>query len=440
MSVRSGRWGGARVVLIVAFLTLTFISALSPAWAADCTDPVRPEGTIGYNTTHHVMQYCNGTEWVAYHALPGGGGGSAGCAAPTSCPDVGDVCSDGSLFAGFLAADDGSCRAIFVTDTNQSTSSQWKTANGTNDIIDPTDKNDAVDGQYNRDNRGSGTFPAFELCENNTYHGKNDWYLPARAEFNLLWLNQAAIDANAAGNFTTSTFWSSTEVSTSSYAWYQYFGFGDQNGNPKTTIYAVRCVRSEDATTGSSGGGSGPFATCGGAPADCTNIGDVCTDGTVFAGCHPHPALSDQRLFLHPNNQSSSEDWNQAGSEANSGIDDSVAAANYDGRANQTWIEANRAVNATNYDAFYLCKQLNDSSSQGHTDWYLPSRIELYYLWSVQDDINNASLGGDDFIATIYWSSTEYIGTSAWYQSFSFGTQSFATKATGYDVRCLRRD
>lgn len=167
--------------------------------------------------------------------------GGGGCTAPASCTNVGDVCSDGSLFAGFMVYN-GSCEPLYVTDDNQSTSSLWKTATGTNDITDPADKNDAVDGQYNRDNRGGGTFPAFELCENNTYHGKNDWYLPARAELNLLWLNQAAIDANAAGNFTTSNYWSSTEYNTN-YAWYQLFGGGNQNGINKTFAYAVRCVR-----------------------------------------------------------------------------------------------------------------------------------------------------------------------------------------------------
>lgn len=169
------------------------------------------------------------------------GGGGGGCTAPASCTSIGDVCSDGSIFAGFMVYN-GSCEPLYVTDNNQSTSSQWKTVTGTNDITDPADKNDAVDGQYNRDNRGGGTFPAFELCENNTYHGKSDWYLPARAELNLLWLNQAAIDANAAGNFTTSLYWSSTEDDTNN-AWAQHFGNGYQYNLDETTHYDVRCVR-----------------------------------------------------------------------------------------------------------------------------------------------------------------------------------------------------
>lgn len=192
-----------------------------------------PAGAIRYNSSTSCNEYCDGSSWRCL---------SGGCTANPACPNVGDVCSDGSLFAGFVIYNNSSCEPLYVTDDNQSTSSQWKTATGTNDITDPPDKNDAVDGQYNRDNRGAGTFPAFELCENNTYHGKSDWYLPARAELNLLWLNQAAIDANAAGNFTTSYYWSSTEPSTN-YGWYQDFAFGSQYYNSKALNYGVRCVR-----------------------------------------------------------------------------------------------------------------------------------------------------------------------------------------------------
>lgn len=175
-----------------------------------------------------------------------------GCTAPASCTSVGDVCSDGSLFAGFMLYN-GSCEPLYVTDNNQSTSSQWKAPPpfappfSGNDIPNPVDQYDAVDGQYNRDNRGSGSFPAFELCENNTYHGKSDWYLPARGELNLLWLNRAAISANAAGDFDGLHYWSSTEPIAA--AWVQYFyenGFGnhgEQFYDDKDAYYAVRCVR-----------------------------------------------------------------------------------------------------------------------------------------------------------------------------------------------------
>lgn len=245
--------------ILIAVVTTLFCP--DPAFA-DCASPIGVEGQVLYNADHKVFQFCDGTQWWGMKnsgmpTCPEGdtivmsssdwacssySGGGGGCTAPASCPNVGDACSDGSLFAGFMVYNNSTCEALYVTDNNQSTASQWKTATGTNDITDPADNNDAVDGQYNRDNRGAGTFPAFELCENNTYHGKNDWYLPASAELNLLWLNQAAIDANAAGNFTTSNYWSSTEVDTTD-AWLQYFNGGGQGTNTKTATLDVRCVR-----------------------------------------------------------------------------------------------------------------------------------------------------------------------------------------------------
>ena len=163
-----------------------------------------------------------------------------GCTAPASCTSVGGVCADGSLFAGFMVYN-GSCKPLYVTNNNQ-TSSKWKTANGTIDIPYPSDNYDAVDGRYNRDNRGAGTFPAFVLCESNTYHGKNDWYLPARAELNLLWLNQVAINANADGSFAAIPYWSSSHNNPDA-AWYQHFDGAYQLGDSKTFTYGVRCVR-----------------------------------------------------------------------------------------------------------------------------------------------------------------------------------------------------
>lgn len=189
-------------------------------------------GSIRYNSASSCAEFCDGSAWTCP---------SGGCTAPASCTNVGDVCSDGSIFAGFIVYSNSSCEPLYVTDNNQSTASQWKNAGGTDDIS----TNDPVDGQVNHANRGGAlsSFPAFDLCESNTYHGKTDWYLPARAELNLLWLNQTAINANAAGNFTTGGYWSSTEDNDTNDAWAQNLGGGGQNHDPKTNAYDVRCVR-----------------------------------------------------------------------------------------------------------------------------------------------------------------------------------------------------
>ena len=342
---------------------------------------------------------------------------------PTSCPNVGDKCSDGSLFAGFLFYG-ATCKQVFVTDDNQSASSQWKTATGTNDITDPADRYDEVDGQYNRDNRGGGTFPAFELCENNTYHGKSDWYLPARVELNLLRLNQAAIDVNAAGNFAASKYWSSTEFNGDpNTAWYQGFSTlgGDQHDSTKTVNYAVRCVRAEVAPAGG-GGLTGPSG--------CANIGDLCADGTVFAGWNP---ITSAHLFIPTVDQEQPGSpgtytmmWKNA-----QGTDDISPDSTDDGQVNH----ANRGGAIGDFQAFQTCEDL---SFGGQTDWYLPSQVELYYIWSVRGTIE---AGGNitNFQNADYWSSTEYTTNRAWLQTFTDGGQHNFSKTNAYRVRCVRR-
>jgi hypothetical protein len=195
-------------------------------------------GRLRYDDADDEWEYCDGSDpWKPLTAASSG----IVCTPPPLCPDVGDVCGDGSLFAGFILYA-SSCEPLYVTDNNQSTSIAWRTAGSGNHITDPVDEYDAVDGRYNRDNRVVGSFPALELCENNTYHGKSDWYLPARAELHLLMLNRAAINANAAGNFTVDSYWASTEASSTG-AWSQNFSDkGHQRTNKPTTL-DVRCVR-----------------------------------------------------------------------------------------------------------------------------------------------------------------------------------------------------
>jgi hypothetical protein len=69
-----------RTVLLCIFALLL---AIPPAFAAPCSSPAEAEGTLIYNTDHHVYQFCNGTNWIGFNAIdPAGGGG--GCSNPTA--------------------------------------------------------------------------------------------------------------------------------------------------------------------------------------------------------------------------------------------------------------------------------------------------------------------------------------------------------------------
>lgn len=199
------------------------------AGGGGCSSPAGSEGEMFYNDSESRMQYCDGTNWIMIGAPPSG---------PTGCPNPGDLCSDGSVYAGTTPATGGK---MYVTDVNQSTSTQWKATTG-NDDMDP---NSSTDGQANHANVtvAMNTLPAMDLCETLDRHGHQDWYLPARQELDVLYTNMTAINANATESLNTSYYWSSTEDDNVNGAWSQRFDTGGQFLTNKTFNADVRCVR-----------------------------------------------------------------------------------------------------------------------------------------------------------------------------------------------------
>jgi hypothetical protein len=96
------------------------------------------------------------------------------------------------------------------------------------------------------------TYPAAIQCANLNAYGYSDWYLPAKDELNVLFLNRTAIgNFDSSGDWPRSYYWSSTEstylslsqgVRTS--AWGQMFSGGSQEyRNKESTGVSVRCIR-----------------------------------------------------------------------------------------------------------------------------------------------------------------------------------------------------
>jgi hypothetical protein len=99
-----------------------------------------------------------------------------------------------------------------------------------------------VDGQAQSSTlAGYTTAAAAQFCENMTYAGYTDWYLPSRQELNLLYQKSGELGSIGGFNY-SSNYWSSTENNTS-YAWYFLFHNGYANYTNKTSAYYVRCVR-----------------------------------------------------------------------------------------------------------------------------------------------------------------------------------------------------
>lgn len=86
--------------------------------------------------------------------------------------------------------------------------------------------------------QGEGVYAAL-LCRNLTTGGYNDWFLPSRAELELLW---TVLAKNGLGGFDKKWYWSSTRGKAGSVAWYQFFLDGDHIGsrNLKLNVRAVR--------------------------------------------------------------------------------------------------------------------------------------------------------------------------------------------------------
>jgi len=79
---------------------------------------------------------------------------------------------------------------------------------------------------------------AARLADQYEYGDYADWFLPSKDELNAMYDNKTSI-----GAFSTSSYWSSSEVDSNN-AWYQLFGVGNQfdylNGNGTMRVRAIR--------------------------------------------------------------------------------------------------------------------------------------------------------------------------------------------------------
>lgn len=188
----------------------------------------------------------------------------ASCSAPsgpTGCDDIGDTCSDGTIYAG-LSPDGGV--PMYTTPADASSGAYWGTYNfSTGSTSNVTGRDNTADiyahvqngdGSYNPDD--SYTPNAAVLCEELTAHGHSDWYLPARDELDVLYDNLVDQDGdntpggplgstfgfNTSGSYPAGNYWSSSELSSYS-ARYQSFSDGYQGHTSKNGGLSVRCVR-----------------------------------------------------------------------------------------------------------------------------------------------------------------------------------------------------
>jgi len=243
-----------------------------------CTDPTAFNYNASANTDDGsciaVVNGCTDPTALNYNASANTDDGSCiavvnGCTDPTafnyntsantddgSCIINGCTDSTASNYDPLANTDDGSCvYPLAIGDTHQGGIIFWLDGNGGGLISAPTDQSSGAEwgcygffiwgadgtaiGTGNQNTidiinanctSSNGSPTAADICANLTLGGYSDWFLPSN-------LNKAAI-----GGFANNIYWSSTQFDYI-YAWFQYFGNGNQNYFVKYDNLNVRAVR-----------------------------------------------------------------------------------------------------------------------------------------------------------------------------------------------------
>lgn len=198
--------------------------------------------------------------------------------------------------------------------------------------------------------------------------------------------------------------------------------------NPEGVPGDVRFNADHDVFQGCTTGGWAEFHPPAPPSGDCETIGDICGDGTIYAGLSPDGNV---KMYAAAADAPSTLVW---GPGAGSTMDD-CAPGPWAEDSCKTG-EANTTVLAglgTSYEAATYCADL---SAHGHTDWYLPSVLEFQVMAALGPAPNHGFTDED-----YYWTSTE-VGDSHVFDGYVDGvdgTVSWDGKYLSLYVRCVRR-
>lgn len=178
-----------------------------------------------------------------------------GSRSPSGCPTIGNVCADGSVYAGI--SPDGN-RAMYTTPADAGLL-MYNNGETTNYVNTPM-VNCTSAGSYLETSCTTGAsntlilvnqsnaetpYEAASYCHNLIAHGWTDWYLPAAYELLVLYNNLTAIGGfNTSGSFPVGHYWSSSENSILSGVRIP-FNNGNILTNHKHAALKVRCVRKQ---------------------------------------------------------------------------------------------------------------------------------------------------------------------------------------------------
>ena len=185
------------------------------------------------NTTYYVRAYATNSIGTAY----------GNTLTFTTLPNlsVGQSYQGGIIAYIFVSGDSdyvaGQTHGLIATTTNQSTGAQWG-CSGTSITGTSTALGTGLTNTTAIVNGCATTTIAAALCNNLSSGGYTDWYLPSRDELNKLYLNKTAI-----GGFISASYWSSSQVGTTT-AWSINFSTGTLSStSTKSTLMYVRAIR-----------------------------------------------------------------------------------------------------------------------------------------------------------------------------------------------------
>ncbi len=128
-------------------------------------------------------------------------------------------------------------------------------------------------------------------------------------------------------------------------------------------------------------------------------------------------------LIAAASDQSTGIEWSKDGDYSNTGA---TATALGTGSANTTAIVADQG------DGSYAAKLCYDLVVGVYSDWFLPSKDELYKLYE-----NRVAIGGFD-VYGVYWSSSEQDDANARAVTFEYGSHWEERKHNSFRVRAVR--